>query len=66
MEVISRTTKGKATPVPKVALLPAPISILYKTRAMACANFTTSTATKHTSAFSRVPGRKLYRGHPEV
>jgi hypothetical protein len=33
-------------------------SFLFRTPAMACASFTTSTATKHTSAFSRVPGGK--------
>jgi hypothetical protein len=47
--------KEMATPVPKVGLLPA---FVFKTRAMACTNFTTSTATKHTSAFSCVPGWK--------
>ncbi len=53
-----RTTEGMATPVPKVTLLPAPISFLFKILAMACANSTISTATKHTSAFSRVHGWK--------
>jgi hypothetical protein len=43
---------------PKVALLPALTSFLYKTQAMAFANFRTSMATKHRSAFSCVPGRK--------
>jgi hypothetical protein len=45
-----------AMPVPKVVLLPALISLLFKTPAIACANSTISTATKHTSAFSHVPG----------
>jgi hypothetical protein len=42
----------------KVFLLPAPTSFLFKIQTMGGANFTTSTATKHTSAFSRVSGQK--------
>jgi hypothetical protein len=52
-----KTKIGTAMPVPKVVLLPALTSSPFKTRAMACESFTTSTAT-HTSAFSPVPGRK--------
>jgi hypothetical protein len=36
-------TKGAATPAPKVAPLPAPIFIRFKTQAMASVNFTTTT-----------------------
>jgi hypothetical protein len=57
----SRKKNDKATPVPKVILLPALTSFLSKSRAMACASFTISMATKHTIAFSCVPGRKLKR-----
>ncbi len=55
---VRRMTEGMATPVPKVILLPAPISFPFKTLAMACTNFTTSMATKPTMAFSLVPGWK--------
>jgi hypothetical protein len=47
-----------ATPVPKVTILPAPISSLSTTLAMACANYTFFMATKPTNAFSLAPGQK--------
>jgi hypothetical protein len=53
-----RTTEEMVTPVPKVALLPAPISSLSTTLAMACANHTTFMATKPTNVFSLAPGQK--------
>ncbi len=51
-------TKGAVTPVPKVAPLPAQISIPSKTLAMACANFTIITPIGLTGAFRPVLGRK--------
>jgi hypothetical protein len=51
-------TKGAVTLAPKVAPLPTQISILFKTLAMACANFTTTTPIGLTGAFRVVLGRK--------
>ncbi len=51
-------TKRAVMPAPKVAPLPAQISILFKTPAMACANFTTTMPIGLTGAFRPVLGRK--------
>ncbi len=51
-------TKGAVTPVPKVAPLSVQISILFKTLAMACANFTIITPIGLTGAFRPVLDRK--------
>jgi hypothetical protein len=51
-------TKGAVKPVPKVAPLPAQISTLFKTLAMACANFTTTMPIGLTGAFCPVLGWK--------
>jgi hypothetical protein len=53
-----KTTEGMAKPTAKVALLPALISSLFTTLAMACANTTTFMTTKPTSAFFLVPDWK--------
>jgi hypothetical protein len=50
--------KGAVTPAPKVSPLPAPMSILFKTLAMACANFTTTTPIGLTGACRPVLGWK--------
>jgi hypothetical protein len=50
--------KGAATPIPKVALLPALTSILFTTLAMACASFTTTTPTRLSGVFHPVLGQK--------
>ncbi len=51
-------TKEAVTPAPKAAPLPAQISILFKTLAMAWSNFTTTTPVGLTSEFRPVLGRK--------
>ncbi len=51
-------TKGAVTPVPKVAPIPAQISILFRTLAMACVNITTTTPIGLTGAFRPVLGPK--------
>jgi hypothetical protein len=53
-----RATKGAATPISKVALLPALISTRSTTLAMACVNFTTTTPTRLTGTFHLVLGQK--------
>ncbi len=56
-----QATERMAMPIPKVAILSAPNSFIFKIRAIACANFTnftTSMGTKHKCAFSYVPGWK--------
>ncbi len=55
-----RVTKGAATPVPKVTLLPAQTSILFTTLAMACVSFTTTTGMpkRPSGVFHHVLGRK--------
>ncbi len=55
-------TKGAVMPVPKVAPLPAQISIHFKTLAMACENFTTTTPIGLTGAFRLILGRKFAAG----
>jgi hypothetical protein len=54
----SKATKGTATPIPKAAPLPAPISIPFKTLAMACANFTITLPTRLTGVFHNILGQK--------
>jgi hypothetical protein len=49
-----RPTKGTATPIPKVAHLPAPLFTLTRTLPKACANFTTITPTEHTGVLHPV------------
>jgi hypothetical protein len=51
-------TKGATTPAPKVAPLPTQTFILFKTLAMAFANFTTTTPIGLTGAFRLVLGQK--------
>jgi hypothetical protein len=51
-------TKEAVTPAPKVAPLPGQISILFRTLAMACVNFLTTTPIGLTGAFRPVLGRK--------
>ncbi len=53
-----RVTKETATPDPKVALLPAPISTCFTTLAMACVNFITTMPTRLTGAFHPLLGGK--------
>jgi hypothetical protein len=53
-----RGDKRAATPVPKVAPLPAQIFIHFKTLAMACVKFTITTPIGLTGAFRPVLGRK--------
>jgi hypothetical protein len=51
-------TKGAVTPSPEVAPLPAQISTLFRTLAMACANFTITMPIRLTGAFRPVFGGK--------
>jgi hypothetical protein len=51
-----RVTKGAATPVPKVALLPALTFILFTMLAMAYVSFTTTTSTRPSGVFHPVLG----------
>jgi hypothetical protein len=51
-------TKGKVTPAPKVAPLPAQAFIHFKTVAMACINFTITTLIRLTGALCPVLCRK--------
>ncbi len=51
-------TKEAVTPAPKVAHLPFQIFILFRTLAMACVNFTTTTPIGITGAFRPFLGRK--------
>ncbi len=53
-----RGDKGAVTPAPKVAPLSPQISILFKTLAMACVNFTTTIPIGLTGAFHPVRGWK--------
>jgi hypothetical protein len=54
----SEVTKGAATPALKVAPLPSPIFIRFKTLAMASVNFTTTTPIRLTGALRPVLIRK--------
>jgi hypothetical protein len=54
-------TKGAATPVSKVACLPALTFIRFTTLAMACVSFTTTMLTRLSGVFHPVLGRKTKR-----
>jgi hypothetical protein len=54
----SEATKGATTSAPKVAPLPAPIFIRFKTLAMTSVNFTTTTPIRLTAALLPVLIRK--------